>query len=290
MSGSLARPQQPAQEGPVVRLEARRHAAVAVGAVELDGRLAARVPRVAPAVAVAVVHVVGLPRVGREHDELPRCAEGRRPQDERREADPPVVGRQLRRVHAGRPAAGLHGDRGRGGALAGPVERHRIALGGARHLVVPLAARRLGAAVEELQGQRRRHRRGSSSSIGSPGAYERCRKAASTPSTRTTGACWRAIEAGRLPPSTVFVGAAGDRQPHHVRADRAWRRRASTSARAGRRRAAPSSSTRRSSPGARCAPPRASRSRRRLSPKPTTAVSRPGTPGETVAKSARSPA
>ncbi len=43
------------------------------------------------------------------------------------------------------------------------------------------------------------------SSIGSPGAYERRRNAASTPSTRTTAARWRSITGGRVRPSTVVL-------------------------------------------------------------------------------------
>ena len=59
------------------------------------------------------------------------------------------------------------------------------------------------------------------SSIGSPGRYDRCRNAASTPSTRTTGAACLAIEGGRLPPRTVVPRSlAGDRQSHHVGAHR----------------------------------------------------------------------
>ena len=263
MSGTLPGAQQPAEDRAVVRLEAGRHAAVAVRAVELDGWVAARVPRVSPAVAVAVVHVVRLPGVGRQDDELALQAGSGRAQHERREADAPVVGRQLGRVEAGRPGAGLDGDRGRRRPLAGPVDRHRVAL--RARPPSRRCARCSSYSAPQWRNCRRQRTR-----VGQDPELHRLAGQVRAPQER-------GLDAEHADDGRLLLGdrrralaaedrragsLAGDRQPHHVRAHgrrdvgrpgqrvRAWRE-----ARLG----LPGDARRRAGP---CGPPRASRSRR----------------------------
>ena len=160
-----------------------------------DGALSALgVPGVAPAVAVRVAEVVGLPRVRRDHDrDAASLAELGGADDEGGEADAAVVRGQLHEVDA-RTAHGPIGtvERRPAGRRAVQPIVHRL---GHRHAVhqrvVVRRARPRGPARKicsesgarvGLDRERRRARRRRSS---------RRVKPASTPSTRTTGAVGR---------------------------------------------------------------------------------------------------
>ena len=131
--------------------EPGRRAALAVGPVQADRRVAARVPGVAPAVAVRVVEVVRLPGVRRHHDRLPGGAERGRPEDQRREADAAVGRRQLGGVDAARPLARRDGDRVRRRPFVLPAVRDGRAHRMSAHLVGAVRVLRLGAAGEKLE-------------------------------------------------------------------------------------------------------------------------------------------
>ena len=89
----LVRAAEPGDEAEVPVAEAEGNAEVEERALEVDGRArAADVPAVAPAVAVGVEEVVGLPGVRREHDRDLVLAERARAEDERCVADPSVGG------------------------------------------------------------------------------------------------------------------------------------------------------------------------------------------------------
>ena len=149
--GRLAGHAQPAEIRGVVAVEARRHAAVAVGASERHRRVAACVPRVAEAVAVGVVEVVGLPGVRRYHDCLPRGPERLRPDDERRKADAAVLGGEAHRVDTGRPVAPRAAESAGGLPVGAPGQRHQLPDRNAAHLVGAVRVLGLGPAVEGLE-------------------------------------------------------------------------------------------------------------------------------------------
>ena len=151
----LARRVEPAEEADVVLPPLRRHAAAKEHPAELRGALRAlRVPGVAPAVPVGVAEVVGLPRVRRDHDrDAARRPERRRPDGERRVADPAVVRRQLHEVDAGRPRADREVER-RAAVSGRPGNRHRLVHRHAVHERVAVRRAFLRPGAEGLQGQR----------------------------------------------------------------------------------------------------------------------------------------
>ena len=104
----LARVHEEAQEPALQRAVVRRLPRVEVRPSERDVvPLRIAVPRVGLAVAVRVVEVVGLPRVGRQHDRDAIDSRHGRAQDERRERDGPAARRrQPREVEAALPRAG----------------------------------------------------------------------------------------------------------------------------------------------------------------------------------------
>ena len=216
--GVAARLLEPAEEREVVAEEPGRHAALPVWTVEHDGRRAARVPGVAPAVAVRVVEVVGLPCVGRQDDGHTILARLRRPEDERREADPTVVRLELRRIEAARPVARLHDDCASGRALAGPIDRHRVGHREAGHLVAALP--RVGAVADaqerEGEGCSIRLHTQCHRLLGQIGALREGRLDAEHSDDRRKGARRR-----RGPPRAVDPSTAVrlDREPHDVRPD-----------------------------------------------------------------------
>ena len=127
------------------------------GAAERGGALSPlRVPGVAPTVAVGVAEVVGLPGVRRHHDgDAARRPEHGRPDDERRVADPPVVGGQLDEVDARGP--GADGEVERRASVAGaPWDRHRLIDRHAVHQRVAVREDVLRPRAERLQRQRAR--------------------------------------------------------------------------------------------------------------------------------------
>ena len=109
----LARVHEEAQEPALQRAVVRRLPRVEEGPSERDVvPLRVAVPRVWLAVAVRVVEVVGLPRVGRQHDRDAVDSRHRCTQDEGRERDGPAARRrQPREVEAALPRAGPDGQR-----------------------------------------------------------------------------------------------------------------------------------------------------------------------------------
>ena len=168
----LARPVEPVEERQVVAVEARRHAACDVGASEIDGAIRrAGVPRVAVAVTVHVLEVVGLPCVRRQHDEhATRHAEQRRAHDERRVSDAPVRCCELHVVEAAREVRHLEVDRVRLVAPRRPVEHGRSFVHlDPGELVVGIRDDLLRAGMEHAQRQRAARRSRCGSCARSPG-------------------------------------------------------------------------------------------------------------------------
>src|SRR5206468_508672 len=98
---------QPRDEAEVPVAEAGRDTEVEERTPQVDcPARAADVPAVAPAVAVGVEEVVGLPGVRGEHDRDLVLAERARPQDQRRIADPPVCRGHTQEVEAALGDAG----------------------------------------------------------------------------------------------------------------------------------------------------------------------------------------
>ena len=149
----LARPLQPRDEAQVPVPEAKGDAEVEVGPAQVDRPGgAADVPAVAPAVAVLVEEVVGLPGVGGEHDRDLVLAERTRPQDERRVADPPVAGGHAQEVEAALGDAGVADlDEAGGAATTTPVEAHCGSDGEAARAQVAHGRMRQVREREELQ-------------------------------------------------------------------------------------------------------------------------------------------
>ena len=215
---------EPAEEREVVAEETRRHASFAIGPVEHDRRLTARVPRVAPPVPVRVVEVVGLPGVRRENDGDAILAGLGRPEHERSEPDPPVVGLEPCRVEPARPLTGLNDDRVARRALARPVDRDGIGHLDAGHLVASQA--RVGAVADAQERELERRRIGLDtqrhSLLGQVRPLRECRLDAEHPHDGSLDAGGR----GRTPaPVCAATAVCLHREPHDVRADRGVGRR-----------------------------------------------------------------
>src|SRR5919109_1268636 len=212
-------PRGPVQEVLVVLGEVGRDPAVEEGPVEADpqrdrSRLRSDVPRVAPAVAVRVLEVVGLPRVRGEHDgDVRGGAEDARPDDDRREALAPVRSSQLREVEAARDVADRHRD---DVAPARPLPRDvdRISRREAGHRPARPLRHELRARVEELHGQLVR--------VGADAkARERARRIAVALERRVDALHphdWPGLPGTRGRDGAI--GRAADAQPHEVRARR----------------------------------------------------------------------
>ena len=146
---------QPLLERHVVAAEERRDATPQERARQIDGgRWPARVPGVTPAVAVGVVEVVGLPRVGRDHDGDPVLAQQGGAHDERGEADPAVGGDELREVDAGGDLWHDDLDVAGGVAVLAPVDRLGGADRNAHHGVIGHGLARVALRPEQLQRER----------------------------------------------------------------------------------------------------------------------------------------
>ena len=277
------------EERNVGATEPGRRAALPVGPRQAHRRVAARVPRVAPAVAVGVVEVVGLPRVRRHHHRLAHRAERRGPEDQRSEADSPVLRRQLGGVDAADPRPRRERDR----------VRRRSACASSR-------TRAAGRSADRASRRRDRCTR------------SRCRRRGTAPSgarSRPSPSAWPARAAcscasrrrprrrgrGRPGRSTAPAPPAGCRR---TTCGSRGRRRRSAASRRCRRRPSRRASTRCGVRPARAAGPvcqtvvrrrsavRTASSRTvagRSSAKRIDARSRPWTPGLTLAKSFRSP-